>query len=111
MRISTSILLFFFSLSLLSRTDLLSFIKKVKCPIELSASEDYDESADPDQNKKPADAKEELENDEKRTHFITFNSSFIFFKDIRYTKLFLDYYKQLFKSHFKEIVCPPPESV
>lgn len=113
MRISTSILLFFFSLSLLSRSDLLSFIKKIKSPLELSTSEDYDESesADPDQNqnKKSTDAKEEL--DEKHTHFITFNSGFIFFKDFRYTKHFLDHSQQLFKSHFKEVVCPPPEFI
>ena len=107
MRISTSILLFCFLLSLLSRTDLLSFIKKIKQPIELSSSEDYDENSDLDENKKATDAKEEL--DEKNAHYITFNSAFIFFKDIRTTKHFLDHYKQLFKSHFKEVVCPPPE--
>lgn len=107
MKISTIIFLFFFSLNLLSRADLLSFIKKIKSPIELSSTEDYDENSDLDESKKTSDAKE----DEKNAHYITFNSAFVFFKDIRHTKHFLDQYRQLFKSHFKEVVCPPPESI
>ena len=107
MRIGTFILLILFSLSILSRANLLSFIKKIKSPIELSSSEDYDENSDLDESKKASDAKEEL--DEKNSHYITFNSAFVFFKDIRTTKHFLHHYQQLFKSHFKEVVCPPPE--
>lgn len=106
MKVGTIILLFFFSLGILSRTNLFS-LKKIKSPIELASSEDFDESSDLDESEKTADEKEEL--DKKNAHYVNYNAAFIFLKDIRYTKHFLDHHKQLFKSHFKEVVCPPPE--
>ncbi|MGN6646312.1 MAG: hypothetical protein ACTHJT_07265 [Cytophaga sp.] len=109
MRISAVILLFFFAFGILHRANLLSFLKKTKPAIELSSAEDYDETSDTDENKKANDTKEEM--DEKKSHYVTSHSTFIFFSDFHTSKNFLHHNQQLFKSHFKEIVSPPPESI
>ena len=110
MRFFTYILFFLFSLSILGKTNLISFIKKFKSPIELTSATELDDETrgvDDDENKRSE--KEELK--EKDSYYL---ESYFGYRAATYyncNKHLLDFYTLLFKSHFKEVVTPPPELV
>lgn len=111
MRFLTYILFFLFSLSILGKANLISFIKKIKSPIALTSATELDDEArgvDDDENKGRSE-KEELE--EKDSFYLESNFDYRTANYYNCNKHILNFYKLLFKSHFKEVVTPPPEFV
>lgn len=95
----------------MGKANLISFIKKIKSPIELTSANELDDEArgvDDDENKERSE-KEELK--EKNSFYL--ESTFDYRTSTYYNcnKHILDFYTLLFKSHFKEVVTPPPELV
>lgn len=111
MRFLTYILFFLFSLSILGKANLISSIKKIKSPITLASATEVDDETrgvDDDENKERSE-KEELK--EKNTFFLESNFDYRTSNYYNCDKHILNFYTLLFKSHFKEVVTPPPEFV
>jgi hypothetical protein len=111
MRFLTYILFFFFSLSIVGKANLISFIKKIKSPVELSSatgSDDENRDADDDEKNERSE-KEELK--EKCSYYLGSVFSYGISTYYNCNKHTLNFYTLLFKSHFKEVVTPPPELV
>jgi hypothetical protein len=110
MKFFSYILVFLFCLGVLGKTNLLTFIKKIKSPIELTSEADDDnKEADPEKNKdKERDVKEEREED-KNTFFFSNYIPFSFISNVSCNKHLLSLINIRFKSFSKEIDTPPPQ--
>jgi hypothetical protein len=101
MRFATYILLLLFSLSILGKTNLITFIKKIKSPIQLTSAAELDDETrgmDDDETKGRSDS-----------YFPDYNFNYKIAVYYNYNKHLLNFYTLLFKSHFREVVTPPPE--
>ncbi|WP_018342864.1 hypothetical protein [Cytophaga aurantiaca] len=110
MRIITYILFFLFSLSIVGKSNLIAFIKKIKTPVELASTEVDDEAKSLD-DEEGKERSEKEESKQKDSYYL--KTSFYYGIALQYNcnKHTLDFYALLFKSHFKEVVTPPPELV
>ena len=111
MRFFTYILLFLFSLSIVGKRNLIRFIKKIKSPIELLSVIGFDDEAreiDDDKNKEDSEKKE---SEEKYSYYLKSDFHCRKLNCYNYNKHILNFYTLLFKSHFNEVVTPPPEFV
>lgn len=111
MKLLTYILFFSFLLSIVGKANILAFIKKIKSPIELASANEIDDEArgiDDDENK---EGSEKEESEEKNPCFLASDSHYAIATFYNCNKLKINFYKLLFKSHFKEVATPPPELV
>ena len=88
----------------MGKTNLICFIKKIKSPIELTSSTELDD----DKNKERSE-KEELE--EKDSYYLDSNFDCKTSNYYNCNKHKLNFHTLIFKSHFKEVVTPPPELI
>ena len=92
----------------MGKTNLLTFIKKIKSPIELTSGADDDTTeTDPEKNKE-RDVKEERE--DKDTFIFTHYTPLQFSSRIACNKHLLSLIHIRFKSFSKEIDTPPPKA-
>lgn len=80
-----------------------------KSPIELTSANEVDDETrgvDDDESKNGSE-KEELE--EKNTYYLESHFYYGVAASFNCNKHKINFYKLLFKSHFKEVVTPPPE--
>jgi hypothetical protein len=112
MKTISIILFFLFSVGIAGKITFTTLLKKIKSPVELSGSsaELDDESKGIDDDKSnEQDSKEEGEN--KDTFILnTVVHPVVFFTSCANNHV-LSFYNTLFKSHFKEVVTPPPELI
>ncbi len=109
MKLFSYILILLFCLGVFGKTNLLTFIKKIKSPIELTSEVDDDnKEADPEKNK-GRDAKEEREED-KNTFIFNNHISLQLLSNARCNKHLLSLINIRFKSFSKEIDTPPPKA-
>lgn len=109
MRFITYILFFLFSFNIAGKANFIAFVKKIKTPAELtSATETDDEAAGTDDDKsKEGSEKEEAK--EKDSYYLETHFNYGIAGLYNCNNHTLDFYALLFKSHFKEVVTPPPE--
>ena len=111
MRFITYILFFFFLLSIVGKENLIRYIKKIKAPLEFTSTPEVDDETkgvDEDENKGRSE-NEELK--EKDSYYLESNFHFGISCFYNCNKHKLNFHTLLFKSHFKEVVTPPPELV
>lgn len=108
MKFISIILLLFLSIGIFGKASFIAFIKKIKSPIELSASaEADDESKEADDNtSKEKDSEEDTE--DKNNFYVHTESELPHVTLFSCNKHLISFYKTLFKSHFKEVATPPP---
>lgn len=110
MRIITCILFFLFSLSIVGKSNLIAFIKKIKTPVELASAEVDDEAKNLD-DEEGKERSEKEESKEKDSYYLESNFYYGIAAMYNCNKHTLNFYTLLFKSHFKEVATPPPELV
>jgi hypothetical protein len=107
MRIISFTLFLLFTFGILVKANVVSLLKKPKSPIELTSSETDEESRSCDDDNSKEDKNKEIEDKNIHTPYSTLIAKYKF----NYNKHVLNFFKIRFKSHFKEIVTPPPELV
>lgn len=107
MKLFSYILIFLFCLGVLGKTNLLTFIKKIKSPIELTSEADDDtKEADPEKNKE----RDIKEGEDKDTFIFSAWTCLSFVSNSTCNKHLLSLINIRFKSFFKEIDTPPPKT-
>ncbi len=108
MRFISFTLFLLFSLGIIVKANVATFIKKIKSPIELTSSSETDEeSRSSDDENNTDDKNKEVEDKNIHTPY----SALISKQKSNCNKHDLNFFKIKFKSNFKEIVTPPPELV
>ena len=94
----------------MGKSNLIGFIKKIKSPITLISSAEVDEEAkDLEDESKGRSEKEEL--NEKDSYYLEPNFNCKILASYNCNNYILNFYTLLFKTHFKEVVTPPPKLV